>query len=45
MDITAVQKILSDAWKEHELTGSAPANVVITLISADLYRLLMKVKK
>jgi hypothetical protein len=45
MDIAVIQKILSDAFKEHELTGNAPANAVITLITADLYRMFMKVKK
>lgn len=45
MDIAVIQKILNDAFKEHELAGNAPANAVVTLISADLYRMFVKVKK
>jgi hypothetical protein len=42
MDITAVQKILSDAIKEYELVGNVPSEALIAFISADIYRKLAK---
>ncbi len=38
MDIVAVQKILTDAIKEYELTGNLPAEVLVSFISVDIYR-------
>jgi hypothetical protein len=38
MDITAVQKILSDAIKEYALVGNVPAEALIAFISVDIYR-------
>lgn len=38
MDIAAIQKILSDAIKEYELAGNTTSEVLVTLISADIYR-------
>ena len=44
MDITVVQKILTDAAKEYELSGNVAAEVFVTLISADIYRKLTRKK-
>jgi hypothetical protein len=44
MDITAVQKILSDAIKEYELVGNVSAEALIAFISVDIYRKLAKKK-
>ena len=38
MDIVGIQKILSDAVKEYELVGNVPTEVLVTLISSDIYR-------
>jgi hypothetical protein len=42
MDITVIQKILNDAFKEHEIVGNVSSEVLVTLISADMYRKLAK---
>lgn len=38
MDIVGIKKILSDAIKEYELVGNVSAEVLVALISVDIYR-------
>lgn len=38
VDIIVIQKILTDAIKEYELSGNVPNEVLVTLVSADMYR-------
>lgn len=45
MDIIAIQKILTDAVKEYELTANVPAEVFVTLTASDLYRKLTAKQK
>ena len=45
MDIIGIQRILSDAIKEYELTGNVPNEVLVSLISVDIYRKLTAKKK
>lgn len=45
MDIIAIQKILNDAIKEYELTANVPSEVLVSLISVDIYRKLSAKKK
>ena len=45
LDIIAIQKILMDAIKEYELAGNVPNEVLVSLISVDIYRKLTVKKK
>lgn len=38
IDFVGIQKILTDAVKEHEITANVPQEVLVGLISADMYR-------
>jgi hypothetical protein len=38
MDIIAIQRILNDAIKEYTITASVPHEVLVSLISVDIYR-------
>lgn len=44
MDITAIQKILSDAVKEYEIVGNVSSETLIAFISVDICRKLSKKK-
>jgi hypothetical protein len=44
MDISAIQKILSDAIKEHEIVGNVSSETLIAFISVDICRKLSKKK-
>lgn len=42
MDITAIQKILSDAVKDYEIAGNVSSETLIAFISVDILRKLSK---
>jgi len=43
MDILAIQKILHDAIKEYTITANVPQEVLVSLVSVDIYRKLRAV--
>lgn len=38
IDFVAIQKILTDAVKEHDITANVPTEALVGLITADMYR-------
>lgn len=38
MDIIRIQKILHDAVKDYEIAANVPTEVLVSLISVDIYR-------